>query len=293
MAGETTGTLGRDAFSCPERQGAVSGRPRWPGLIVLGVVLAGSGASLPDPGPEPPRYHPLLLDCAAYRTRRRSEILVQAGRQRTHESIGRDGVMILRAGGPDSLIQLEAWFDTLSLWREGSGERLEPDTDGLVGGRYRGTLTGLGGFASTDTPFIPDEVAEVADLSGALADLLPQLPPAPLAPGRSWRDDLGTVITRIEDGSVGTRPVERYRLLRRSTRQESRLLPDSTEVSASRIEGESGVFSWSGELGVLRWERDLTDEVTVPVGGLVKQAFKTRIEQKVTVERVASGGECR
>jgi len=216
--------------------------------------------------------------------------VVQAGRNRTHERIGRDGVIVLRATGADSLIQLEAWFDTLTLWREGSGERLDPDTDGLVGGRFRGVLTGQGGFTSTDTPFIPDEVAEVADLTGALADLLPQLPPVPLAPGRSWRDDLGTVITRIEDGSVAAQPVERYRLIRRSTRQESRVLPDSTEVSATRSESESGVFSWSGVLGVVRWERDLTDEVAVPAGGLVKQPFKTRIESRVTVLRV--GGRC-
>ena len=290
---ETTGTLGRDAFSRSGRQAGAAGGPARFGLAMLIGLLAGSSSARPAPEPEPPRYHPLLLDCARYRTQGRSEILVQAGRQRTHESLGRDGVMVLRAAGVDSLIQLEAWFDTLTMWREGSGERLEPDTDGLVGGRYRGTLTRQGGFTSSDTPFIPDEVAEVADLSTALADLLPQLPPVALAPGRSWRDGLGTVITRIDDGSVGGRIVERYRLFRRSARQESRFLPDSTEVSASRTEGESGIFSWSSELGVIRWERDLTDEVAVPVGGLVKQPFKTRIEQKVTVDRVGGGGECK
>jgi hypothetical protein len=201
--------------------------------------------------------------------------------------------MVLRAGQVDSLIALEGWFDTLTLWRQGSGARLDPDTDGLVGGRYRARLAPRGDFVTTDTPFIPDEIAEVADLSGALADLLPPLPPVPLLPGGSWRDDFGTVISRSQDGRVGARPVERYRLVRRSAGKESRLLPDSTEVSANRSETESGLFSWSSELGVMRWERDVTDEVEVPVGGLVKQPFQTRIVQKVTVERLGGGAECR
>ena len=291
MTGETMRAPGRNAVSRPERQATASAWPLRLGAAALLIAGLGWGPGLP--GADAPRYHPLLLDCARYRTQARSEILVQAGRQRTRETTGRDGVMVLRAVAADSLIRLEAWFDTLSLWREGSGERLEPDTDGLVGGRYRGTLTPLGGFTASDTPFIPDEVAEVADLSEALAELLPPLSPTPLAPGGSWRDDLGTVITRLPDGRIGARPVERYRLLRRSARQESHLLPDSTEVKASGSETESGVFSWTTELGVVRWERDLTDEVTVPAGGLVKQPFRTRIVQQVTVERVGGGGECR
>jgi hypothetical protein len=223
----------------------------------------------------------------------RSDIYLQGGNRRSRESAGRDGVIRLRAGAADSLLRVEGWFDTLLVWREGSGERLEPDTDGLVGGRYRGLLTRLGGFRSIDTPFLPDEVAEVADLSGALGDLLPPLPPVPLLPGASWRDDLGMVITRLPDETLAGRRLARYRLIRRSTHPESRFLSDSTEVRAVRTETESGVFAWSTELGVVRWERDLSDEVTVPTGGLVKQAFRTKIEQKVMVERVGRAGECR
>lgn len=238
-----------------------------------------------------PAYHALMLDCARYRVEVQSTVTLQSGRQRSKEQIGRDGIMVLRARAADSLIRLEGWFDTLALWREGSGSRLDPDTDGLIGGRYRGTLNPLGGFTSTDTPFVPDEVAEVADLSGALGELLPPLPPAALKLGEGWRDDFGTVISRTDDGRVNGQPVERYRLIRRSTREESRMLPDSTVVSASRLESESGIYSWSAELGVMRWERDLSDQVKVPAGGMVKQPFTTGIEQKVTITRVA-GGAC-
>lgn len=257
-------------------------------MSVAMLVLIGFAATEAS-APGAPRYAPLLLDCARYQVQVESEIVIQAGRQRTREHASRQGVMVLKASPADSLVKLEAWFDTLTLWREGSGERLTPDTDGLVGGRYRGVLTPLGGFTSTDTPFIPDEVAEIADLRNALGDLLPQLPATPLKLGGSWKDDFGTVISRTTDARIGGRPVERYRLVRHSTREESRVLPDSTEVSANRVENESGVYSWSSELGVIRWERDLSEEVSVPAGGLVKQAFKTGIGQKVTLSRLAGG----
>lgn len=276
-----------DATVVTERQGGGLATR----LTSMALALAGLGWGPPagSHDPEPPRYRPLLLDCARYRVVIQAEIVIQAGRQRNREHTGREGLMVLRAVAADSLIRLEGWFDSLSLWREGSGERLTPDTDGLIGGRYHGTLTATGEYSASDVPFIPDEIAEIADLSNALGDLLPRLPPIPLRQGGSWRDDLGTVISRTADGTIGGRPVERYRLVRRSERTESRLLPDSSEVSANRTESETGVFSWSSELGVVRWERDLSDLVAVPAGGLVKQPFKTGIEQKVTVVRVGGG----
>jgi hypothetical protein len=270
-----------------ERQAS---RGRGTGALLLAAALLAASPH-PAPDPEPPTYRTLMLDCARYRVEVQSNITIQSGRQRTRETVGRDGVMVLRASASDTLIRLEAWFDTLALWREGSGSRLVPDTDGLIGGRYRGTLNRLGGFTATDTPFMPDEVAEVADLSGVLGDLLPPLAPIPLKQGAGWRDDFGTVISRSEDGMIGGQRVERYRLIRRSTREESRVLPDSSVIGATRTESETGLYSWAGELGVMRWERDLSDQVRVPVGGLVKQPFTTGIEQKVTITRVGGGCE--
>jgi hypothetical protein len=83
--------------------------------------------------------------------------------------------------------------------------------------------------------------------------------------------------------------VERYRLEQRSVKEESRLLPDSSEVRATRRERETGVIEWSRELGPLRWERDITVEVDVPAGGPVRVPFRTRIEQQATMERVGGG----
>jgi hypothetical protein len=253
---------------------------RWRWLVVPALVLVQGGG---------PAYHPLQLDCARYRQQSRSEIQLEGGRQRARETTGRDGVLVVRATARDSALFLEAWFDTLSVWREGSGERLEPETDGVIGGRFKGVLTRLGGFTALDRPFVPDEIAQVADVGDALEELFPPLPPVALAPGAGWKDEFGSVLTRMPDGMNRGRRVERYRLIRRSEREESRWLPDSSEVRTSRRQEEAGVFEWSGELGPLRWEREISTAVSVPAGGVVRQPFRTRIVQQVTVERLESG----
>jgi hypothetical protein len=264
-------------------------RPSFRTGLALALLLPLSPFSLPAQSVAP-AYHPLQLDCARYEQRVQSTIILGAGVQRSRERTGRDGILVVRATGADSLTALEAWFDTLVVWREGSGERLEPETDGVIGGRFRGTLGPHGGFAERDRPFIPDDIAQVADVGDALAELFPPLPPIALAPGAAWRDDFGTVIFRSPDGSNGGRRVERYRITRRSERDESRLLSDSSEVHAHRTESENSVLEWSGEVGPVRWDRQITVEVAVPTGGPVKQPFRTRIEQVISIARVP--GEC-
>ena len=115
---------------------------------VLGLLLATSGAAQ---APEA-SYHPLQLDCASYRQQVRSVIDLEGGRQRSRETTGRDGILKVRASAQDSLLRLEAWFETLTVWREGSGERLVPETDGVIGGRFKGMLTRLGAFTSKRIP---------------------------------------------------------------------------------------------------------------------------------------------
>ncbi len=240
-----------------------------------------------------PQYHRLQLDCSTYRQSVLSTIELESRGQRSRETSDRDGRLRLRAEARDTLIQLEAWFDSLVVAREGAGERLVPETDGLIGGRYAGLLTRSGGFTSTETPFIPDDVAQVADVSDALVELLPPLPPVPLQPGAGWRDGFGTVIQRMPDGTRDGRRVERYRLTRRLEREERRLLPDSSEVVAQRRESERGSYEWAPDVGLVRWERTITVDVEVPAGEVVKQPFRTRIQQQVTVARVAAGEGCR
>jgi hypothetical protein len=239
-----------------------------------------------------PRYLTLQLDCARYRIDARASILTVAGRERSREATGKTGVLVVRGTTipGDSLLRLEAWFDSLAVFREGDGERLEPDTDGLIGGRFIAQLAPSGAITTTDLPFLPDDIAQVGDLSTSLTSLLPQLPPTALANGAGWRDPFGTVITRLGDMTLNGRRVERYRLSRKSSRPVQQMLPDSSIVTANRTESEDGTYYWSTDLGVVRWERDLTDELVVEKGGVVRQPFRTAVEQRVTVDRVA--GSC-
>lgn len=257
-------------------------------FCTAGVALLPCAAWAQD---SPPAYHYLQLDCAVYRQQVHSVIQLESGRERSRETSARDGTLVVRAAAQDSLIALEAWFDTLTVWREGSGERIAPETDGVIGGRFRGLLTRFGGFTSVDRPFVPDDIAQVADVSDALTELFPPLAPVALAPGAGWKDDFGTVITRLPDGTNGGRPVERFRLIRRDDRMESRFLPDSTEVRAKRQELEDGVYEWSKELGPVRWERAITVNVMVPAAGPVKQPFRTEIAQQASVERLPTDCE--
>lgn len=263
---------------------------RRPLRYLIAAVLLGPGPAALEA--QAPRYLPLQLDCVRYRVQAEATILTIAGRERSRESTGRHGVMTVRGerGPGDSLLRLQGWFDTLALYREGDGERLEPDTDGLIGGRFRAELTPAGGATATDRPFLPDEIAQVTDLSTALTDIFPPLPPRGLSPGSGWRDDLGTIITRLADMTLTGRRVERYRLTRRSSRPVQQLLPDSSTVTGNRTESEDGTYYWSADVGMVRWERDLTDEMVMEKGGVVKQPFRTRVEQKVIVERL--GGSC-
>lgn len=237
-----------------------------------------------------PRYLALQLDRACFRLEAQTTILTVAGRERLRETTGKRGLMVVRGTmvANDSLLHLEGWFDSLAMFREGNGERLEPDTDGLIGGRFVARLSPAGNAVSVDLPYFPDDVAEVGDLSASLTTLLPQLPAVALGNGAGWRDDFGTVITRLGDMTLGGQRVQRYRLSRKTTRPVEQMLPDSSMVTANRTESEDGTYFWSAELGVVRWERDLNDELTVEKGGLVKQPFRTSVQQHVTVVRASA-----
>ena len=237
-----------------------------------------------------PAYHALQLDCGRFRQEFRSSITLESGGRRTRETTGRDGILVLRAASSDSGTVLTAWFDTLSVWRSGNGERIEPSTDGVIGGRFRGLLTSAGVFTSTDRPFVPDDVAQVANVGDALERLLPRLPAVPLERGESVKDGEGLVITRLADGTILGQVTERYRLTTRFEGEAVRQLDDSTQVTAHRTDTETGVFDWAPELGVVRWERQITIDVSVPAGGVVKQTFRTRIEQQALTARLE--GSC-
>ena len=263
------------------------------GASVWGALAAGlTGGGLAAQAAAP-RYHPLLLDCAVYRQHIASEIELESGPNRSRERAGREGILIVRAAAQDSLIRLEAWFDSLAVWREGNGGRTAPETDGVIGGRFRGTLTARGEYRPEESPFVPDEVAAVSDVAGALADFFPPLPERPLAEGETTQAEPGWRITRLGDGISEGRRTARYRLERRLETAATGVLADSVPVEARRTETEEGVLQWDPERGLVRWERAVRAAAAVPAGPGVPRAFRTAIWQRVVVERVPGlGRDC-
>lgn len=259
-------------------------------MLLAGVAGPGAAQGHP-PGAADIRYTPAQLDCAHFAERSRGTLDAQTGGRRRRETLRRDGLWVLRAtAGADGSIALEAWLDSLALARESPEGTLTPDTDGLLGGRYRGTLTPSGSYLGSVRPFIPDEVAEVAELGGALDDLLPPLPPRTLAVGAVWRDSTGLEIRRLPDSAGRGAAIHRLAIHVRRTADQATVRGDTTEVPAKQATVEDGEVDWGIRTGLLRRRRQIVVESEVPAGGLVRVPLRSRLEQTVTLERVA--GSC-
>ena len=152
-------------------------------LVLLSAATAQPARSQQAPAARSFQYTAAQLDCATFREHSEGRLEAVTGARRRRETLRRDGVLHFRAHPAGDAIAIEAWYDSLALTRESPEATLVPDTDGLLGGRFRGTLSAAGRYAVEARPFVPDEVAEVADVGGALDDLLPPLPPRALAVG--------------------------------------------------------------------------------------------------------------
>lgn len=250
---------------------------RW-GAFLLLLVAGWSQAATP------PRYTPAMLRAVSFDERVRSAVQTQAGAASRAEVIGRDGRWQLRVAADSLPIRLEAWYDSLVVWREGPEGRLVPDTDGLIGGRYRGTLSADGRFTPGTRPFVPDDVAEVTDLGGALTTFLPPLPRAALAVGGRW-DEGGVRIVRRSDSTVSGVPLARYRWIRTAADTAREGGADSLAWSVRTRLQEQGDLVWHPVLGPLAWRRTTIMELDIPVEGPVRRAARTRIEEEARAWR--------
>jgi hypothetical protein len=261
--------------------------------LALCAAAAASGtaaAQAPSPAAAEFRYDPSQLDCATLVERSRGRLFAQTGTRQRRETLTRDGVLRLRARPGPTGIALEAWYDSLALSRDTPEGRLQPDTDGLLGGRYRGTLTPAGQYAAEARPFVPDEVAEVAELGSVLDDLLPPLPPRPLAVGERWADSAGLELRRLPDSLEDGRTIRRLALRSRTQADHATVRGDTTAIAARQVTVEDGRLDWDPKAGLLRRVRHIVVETSVPAGGRVRQPLRSRLEQDVRVSREA--GSC-
>ena len=180
---------------------------------------------------------------------------------------------------------LEAWYDSLYVRRTGGEGSFEPDTDGLIGGRYRGRLARDGGYTAGARPFVPEGVADAVDLSRVLDDFFPLLPARPLRIGGRWQASDGTRIRRLTD-SIGRDTLLRFEA-RRTHRTDS-LVPagDTHSIAAVQSTREVERFAWHPQHGLIRRDRTITIDAQIPRGGRVPRPVRSRIAQRVVVERV-------
>ena len=236
------------------------------------------------------RYAPDQWRCVSLRERSRAVLEAETGLRRRRETLSRDGLWRVRGRPGPAGMAIEAWYDSLALSRQSPEGTLAPDTEGLLGGRYRGSLSPSGRYTAAARPFVPDEVAEVSDLGAAMDDLLPPLPPAALAVGERWDDSAGLELRRLPDSVAGARLVQRLALRSRTENDRARVRGDTTAIAARQVTVEAGRVDWDAAEGFLRRTRHLVVETSVPAGGRVRAALRSRLEQDVVVERVGTTG---
>jgi len=250
-------------------------------LLVLSLVLP----SAVPAAAQAPSYTVTTVGCARFRESVRGELESAFGTTRRTESLGRDGVLELRAVPDSAGLALEAWYDTLAVFREGPEGRSAPGAEGIFGGRYLGTLDPQGDYLSRVTPFVPAALRDIFDFGRILLHFFPPLPPAPLTPGGEWTDGAGLTIWRLSDSATSNGPIGRYRWIRREGWEEGVQVGDSTTV-VHRSETETGALQWGEGTGPLGWDSSTEASVDFANG-----AGRSGLTQEVQVRRVAA--ECR
>lgn len=246
--------------------------------LPLGVLLC-----LAAPAPalaQAPAYDAATLDCVRFAesTLATLESSFSAGRRR--ETLGRDGVLSVRATPGSAGLALEMWYDTLTVFREGPEGRDAPEASGIFGGRYTGILDPQGDYLSTAVPFVPAALRDIFDFRRIPIRFFPPLSPTPLPAGGEWTDGAGLTVWRLADSAGATGPVARYRWIRRESWEEGVAAGDSTVV-VHRTETEAGGLQWRSGEGPLGWTSSADARVEFSNG-----AGRSELTQETRVRRL-------
>ena len=229
-------------------------------LSLLGVLLA-SG------------YPVTALDHAQFTESIRTDALTRAGTVELRRLVARDARFSLTLHGDTLVVSA----DSVALTEVADGKSRRLDTDGFVGGRYRLRLDSAGQATVWQRPFIPDEIADVSDVSRAMDDFFPPLPPS-IAPGGETTDALGRRWRRLAD-SAGT---QRFRWTALTSRDTSQVANDTVAVLMQEETREASTLAWSPMRGPLGWTRQIDSDVTTRLRG---RTVRATISQRIEVRR--------
>ncbi len=238
-------------------------------------------------------YSAAQLDCARFVETGESKILTETGGRTRRQTSARRGTWQFRAKSADTNLVLEGWLDSLAITRRSEETTISPDTDGLLGGRYRGTLSRTGTYSASVHPFVPDEVAEVAGMATALDDFFPPVPPLALKVGQTWTDSAGVTIKRVPDSVSTGVSLYRFELQKRGESHAGASPSDTAPLRLEQESNEAGQFVWHPVRGLVRRERSVVVETSVPPSRSVRQAVRSKVEQRLTLTRLSNDRGCR
>jgi hypothetical protein len=255
------------------------------GRAAIVAALLGSATARAASQEPMPRYSSAALACAVFEESVRTKLRGESGSAAVEDRAGRDGVVAMSAHDTTGGLAIEVWFDSLAVWRQTGQGRETPDTEGVIGGRYRGLLEVAGRYHSRKVPFVPDELADVSDLAGFVAEFFPRLPAVALAVGQRWSDTSGLAIRRMADLRGRATPIQRYQWTWNRRQADVTTVTDSLSVTVDQTIRETGEMAWSAQLGPLSWNRRLEITARIPPKGGVRQSVTSNLSQDINVAR--------
>jgi hypothetical protein len=220
-----------------------------------------------------PGYPVAALDGAHFVETIRTEALTKVGTAELRRLVARDSRFSVTLHGDTLLVSA----DSVSLTEVADGHSRTIDTDGFVGGRYRLGLDAAGVATIWQRPFIPDDIADVSDLSRAMDDFFPPLPPA-MAPGDAASDAAGRRWQRLADSSGS----QRFRWSAQVSRDTAQVANDTVAVLIEESTHEESALAWSSSRGPLAWTRQIESNVSTRLRG---RTIRATINQKIDVRR--------
>jgi len=122
-------------------------------------------------------------------------------------------------------------------------------------------------------------------MATALEDFFPPLPDRPLHPGEVWDDSKGIRIQRLSDSALSGLPLYRYALKISREARSASIPQDTVTLRLHQVSTEQGTVVWHPTLGMLKRDREIVVETTVPPSRTVREAVRSRIEQRIEVVR--------
>jgi hypothetical protein len=241
----------------------------------------------------PPAYAASQFVCARFTDSIRTGIRTETGDRTHNATVDEIGVWLFHGDADGASVALEGWLDTLAVARTTDAGVLAPDAAGVLGGRFRGTLSADGRYAPETRPFVPDELAEVVRVDRALDELFPRLPGRALRVGESWREPPALEIRRLTDSSDASGTLLRFELTDHHEGAEHD--GDSLPVAERQHSDETTGIAWSPKRGLARVDRHVLVVSVLPPGPLLGRTVRTTLEQRQYLVRTPdpSAGVCR